>query len=48
MKRAFLVNLIILGLGLWEIRQILKKHNNLNLYTSKDDEFFKQQLEIYL
>lgn len=48
MKKAFLVSLITLGLGLWEIRQILKKHNNLNLYTSKDDKFFKQQLEIYL
>ena len=35
------------GLGLWEIRQILKKNNNLNLYTSKDDKLFKQQLEIY-
>ena len=36
------------GLGLWEVRQILKKHNNLNLYTSNDDKFFRQQLEIYL
>ncbi len=35
------------GLGLWEVRQILKKHNNLNLYTSNDDRFFRQQLEIY-
>ena len=35
------------GLGLWEIRQILKKNNNLNLYTTKTDKFFKQQLEIY-
>ena len=35
------------GLGLWEVRQILKKHNNLNLFTSKDDKLFKQQLEIY-
>ena len=48
MREVFLVSLIILGLGLWEIRQILKKHNNLNLYTSKDEKFFKQQLEIYL
>ena len=36
------------GLGLWEVRQILKKRNNLNLFTSKDDNFFRQQLEIYL
>ena len=35
------------GLGLWEIRQMLKKHKNLNLFTTKDDKFFKQQLEIY-
>ena len=35
------------GLGLWEIRQILKKHNNLNLFTTKNNQYFKQQLEIY-
>ena len=35
------------GIGLWEIRQILKKHNNLNLYTSKNDKYFSQQFEIY-
>ena len=35
------------GLGLWEVKQILKKHNNLNLFTSKDEKLFKQQLEIY-
>lgn len=35
------------GLGLWEVRQILKRNNNLNLFTSKDDTFFRQQLEIY-
>lgn len=35
------------GLGLWEVRQILKKNSNLNLYTNKDDKLFKQQLEIY-
>lgn len=35
------------GLGLWEIRQIMKKHNNLNLFTSKSGEFFSQQFEIY-
>ena len=35
------------GLGLWEIRQILKKNSNLNLYTTKDEKLFKQQLEIY-
>ena len=35
------------GLGLWEIRQILKKNNNLNLHTTKSDKYFSQQLEIY-
>ena len=35
------------GLGLWETRQILKRNNNLNLFTSKNNDFFKQQLEIY-
>lgn len=35
------------GLGLWEIRRILTKNNNLNLYTTKDHTYFKQQLEIY-
>lgn len=35
------------GLGLWEIRQILKKNNNINLHTSKNDKYFSQQLEIY-
>lgn len=35
------------GLGLWEVRQILKRNNNLNLYTTKNNEFFIQQLEIY-
>lgn len=35
------------GLGLWEIRQIMKKHNNLNLFTTKNDEYFSQQFEIY-
>ena len=35
------------GLGLWEVKQILKKNKNLNLYTTKDEKLFKQQLEIY-
>lgn len=35
------------GLGLWEVRQILTKNTNLNLFTSKDNTYFKQQLEIY-
>lgn len=35
------------GIGLWEVREILKKNENLNLFTSKSEEFFSQQLEIY-
>lgn len=35
------------GLGLWEIRQILSKNNNVNLHTFKNDKLFSQQLEIY-
>ena len=35
------------GLGLWEVRQILKKNKNLNLYTHSNDTMFIQQLEIY-
>ena len=35
------------GLGLWEVRQILKKNNNINLHTDKNDKIFIQQLEIY-
>lgn len=35
------------GLGLWEVKQILKKNNNLNLHTTKDNTLFRQQLEIY-
>lgn len=35
------------GLGLWEVRQYMKKNNNLNLYTTKNDKYFTQQLEIY-
>ena len=34
------------GLGLWTVRKILSKSNNLNLYTTKGD-LFRQQLEIY-
>lgn len=35
------------GLGLWEVRQILNKNNNLNLFTTKNDKFFTQQFEIF-
>lgn len=35
------------GLGLYEVRNYIKKANNLNLFTSKNDKYFIQQLEIY-
>ena len=46
-EKAFSTKPINTGLGLWEVRKILKKNNNLNLFTSKNDKFFSQQLEIY-
>lgn len=35
------------GLGLWKIRQILMRNNNLNLFTTKDNTYFTQQFEIF-
>lgn len=35
------------GLGLWEVRKLVKKNNNINLFTSKNNKYFIQQLEIY-
>ena len=35
------------GLGLWKVREILMHNNNLDLFTTKDNEFFTQQFEIY-
>ena len=35
------------GLGLWEIRKILKRNNHLNLHTTKNEKYFTQQFEIY-
>ena len=35
------------GLGLWEVKQIVKKNKNLDLYTTKNNKYFKQQFEIY-
>ncbi len=36
-----------LGMGLWEVKQILKRNNNVNLITENNDLYFKQCLEIY-
>ncbi len=35
------------GLGLWEVNNILRRSKNMNLHTTKNDNFFKQDLEIY-
>lgn len=35
------------GLGLWEVNKILKRSQNLNLHTTKNDKYFKQDLEIF-
>lgn len=36
-----------MGMGLWEVKQIINQNNNINLITSADEKYFKQQLEIY-
>lgn len=35
------------GIGLWEVRNYVSKTKNLDLYTSKNNKFFKQELSIY-
>ena len=35
------------GLGLWEVRKILSRNTNLNLFTTKEYNYFIQQLEMY-
>ena len=35
------------GLGLWEVNKILKKNNNVSIFTTKNNKYFSQQLEIY-
>lgn len=35
------------GIGLWEVRNYVKKTKNLDLFTSKDNNFFKQEFSIY-
>ena len=36
-----------MGMGLWEVRQIVMNNNNINLIPTADGKYFKQQLEIY-
>lgn len=35
------------GIGLWEVKNYVSKDKNLDLYTSKNDKFFRQELSIY-
>ena len=35
------------GIGLWEVNNIVKKNNNIVLNTTKDEKYFKQELQIY-
>lgn len=35
------------GIGLWEVKKYIKKTKNLDLYPSKTDKYFKQELSIY-
>ena len=35
------------GIGLWQVKQILKQNKNVKLLTSNNENYFKQQLEIY-
>lgn len=35
------------GLGLWKVKQMLLKHDNLDLYTYNDGDLFCQELSIY-
>ena len=35
------------GMGLWEVKHILNRNNNVNLITVKDENYFKQSIEIY-
>ncbi len=36
------------GLGLWEVNKIIKKYNNINLITTKNETYFRQTLEFYI
>ena len=35
------------GIGLWEVRKLIGKRTDLDLFTTKNNNFFRQQLEIY-
>ena len=35
------------GIGLWEVSNYVKRSTNLDLYTTKNEQYFKQELFIY-
>ena len=35
------------GIGLWEVRNYIRKSKNLDLFTNKNNDFFIQELSIY-
>lgn len=35
------------GIGLWEVKNYVKKSKNLDLFTSKTQKYFKQELSVY-
>ena len=35
------------GIGLWEVKKYVTSSKNLDLYTNKDEKYFKQELSIY-
>lgn len=35
------------GIGLWQVSKMLKKHNNVILDTSKNEQYFRQEIVIY-
>lgn len=45
-KKGFSTKEIKSGLGLWEVKQIIKRYPNVKIRTSKDEEYFSQSLII--
>ena len=35
------------GIGLWEVQKYVRKNQNIKLKTTKDEQYFKQELFIY-
>ena len=35
------------GIGLWKVKKILNKHDNISLNTSMNDDLFRHQMKIY-